>query len=297
MPLFGELVGIIELSTKDFRVKILKDCLMNQSTRLILQSCESNDPEKQFQAVLQVEDLDLIEAIPILIKLLSSGDIHVRSASVSALTSLGSSQANSIAPVFVEHLDDSDELIRCDLIDALAELCYEPSIETLLLLLNSDPSYLVRATAAEALADIAQVGDDKVLKELEKSLNDDCEAVRSYSAYAIGLIGSDKYLTIIKDYVAKEESIKVKAKLFAAAYRLGDENSIKGLLNLLRGKDEESIFVVVNTFKQLAEEIPPKSLTSYAILIEKKLSLTQQRFPSLANEVNTTLEMINLINS
>lgn len=250
---------------------------MNKTVRLILQDCESNDPEKQFQAILQVEDLNLIEAIPTLTKLLSSSDTHVRSAAISALTSLGADQAESIAPIFVEQLNDPDELIRCDLLDSLAQFKYEPAMEEVIVLLHSDPSYLVRASAAETLEDIAEVKNPNALKALKQSLkNDSHESVRTYSASALGVLGGSEELDTIEEYIKEEDSIKVRAKLFAAGCRLGNKSLVENLLSILKEEDEEIVFFAINTIKYLIEELPPQSFDSHAALIRDELLRVQK---------------------
>ncbi|KAF3888021.1 MULTISPECIES: HEAT repeat domain-containing protein [Nostocales] len=263
----------------------------------LLEDCLSGDPSRQTPAILKLQDLKAYEAVPILVELLSSYESNIRGLAVQTLGWLGDEEIQTVGPALMKMLADSEELVRSEAVDALATLDYKQAIEAIKSLLRSDSNWIVRASAAEALGDLAEVGDSEVLAELELALNDPIEPVRAYSACAIGLLGTQEILPKLDVYFLSEESLDTKAEILAARYRLGVRNDLTELLKLLEGADDHLVCVILNILGDLVQRKVPVTLADDALQIRQILTGIAQSFPihqGHAEKVIARLEAVEL---
>lgn len=264
----------------------------------LLEDCLSGEPSRQAPAIMKLQELEAYEAVPILIELLAPPVRNIRGCAIEALGWLGYEDSESIGHLLLNILNDSDELIRSDTFDALARLEYKPAVEAARDLLKNDPDWVVRASAAEALADIACIGDSETLADLESALNDPIEPVRSYAACSIGLLGTptSELLDKLEMYFVLEEDLATKAEILGAKYRLGCNGDLQKLLQLLSGADELLVSNIFNILEDLTERQIPKSLTKYLSDIEKALRQAIQSFPIFRNQAEEIIAQLKSIN-
>lgn len=263
----------------------------------LLEDCRSGDPSRQTPAIMKLQDLEAYEAVPTLVELLTSPEWNIRGLAVEALGWLGDEEIETVGPALVKMLADSEELVRSDAVDALATLDYTPAIEPIKSLLRSDSDWVVRASAAEALGDLAEVGDSEVLAELELALDDPIGPVRGYSACAIGLLGTQEILPKLEVYLSSEESLATKAEILVARYRLGIRDDLTKLLKLLEDADEHLTGIILNILRDLAERKVPPTLADDAPQILQILTAIAQSVSihrNHAEQVIVQLEAVEL---
>ncbi|MFB2918170.1 MULTISPECIES: HEAT repeat domain-containing protein [Aerosakkonema] len=245
----------------------------------LLEDCRSGNPSRQTPAIMKLQEKEAYEAVPTLVDLLTSPEQNIRGLAVTALGWLGDEEIETVGPALVRMLADPEDLVRSDAVDALATLDYIPAIEPIKSLLRSDSDWVVRASAAEALGDLAEVGDSEVLAELELALDDPIGPVRSYSACAIGLLGTQEILPKLEVYFSSEEYLNTKAEILAARYRLGIRDDLTKLLKLLQSADEHLVGVILNILRDLAERKVPLTLALDAPQIRQILTAIAQSCP------------------
>jgi HEAT repeat protein len=265
--------------------------------RELLEDCRSGDSSRQTLAIMKLQDFKVHKAVPILIELLTSPEENIRGLAVEALGWLGEEKKETVGPVLVRMLADSEERVRADALDALGRLQYKPAIEEVLSALTKDPEWLVRVSAAEALANLAEVGDLKILEGLEQALSDPIEPVRAYAACTLGILGTPKIIPKLQNYFELEESLDTKAEILAAQYRLGKQNALYPLLELLENADELLVEVILNILGDLADRKTPLILAEDSSIICKSLTKVAPKFFTEryhAEQVITQLKKLSL---
>ena len=99
-------------------------------TQLINDS-QSGDPTKQNAAIFALNELEAVEAIPVLIDLLlSDPDKTVRANTAFILKLLGDQQPRpeALGPALLKALDDDDEKVRTGAAESLGYLQYLPRL-------------------------------------------------------------------------------------------------------------------------------------------------------------------------
>lgn len=260
----------------------------------LIDKCKSGVPQEQVMAIHRLGDHHAYSAAPTLVKLLQSPDAVVRSTAAQYLGLLGSKDPEHVGPALLRALDDGEAIVRAEIVDALASLGYLPGLEKIKALLIQDPDALVRACAAEALGDL---GNQEVLPELELSLTDDDESVRAYAANAIGLLGSVRLLPKLQQYAEQASSLRVKAEMLGAKYRLGESGEIKRILGLLQNSDEDLSTNILNMLDDFTEREIPSSLVADAPDIIEALTGLAKRLPRLKPDVTSLSERLLLLTS
>ena len=241
---------------------------------------------------MKLEELEAYEAVPVLMELLASPEYNIRMLAVEALGCLGEEKVDRVGPALIKMLTDPEELVRAEAVDALARLHHKPAKQSIINLLRDDSDWLVPASAAEALPDVAEVGDPEVLAELESAMNDTIEPVCSYAACSIGLLGTPETLPTLRVYLMSEPCLSTKAELLAARYRLGDRNDLSRLLQLLDNAQEHLISVVLNILADIVEREVPENLAADAYRIRASLVKVTQSFPSYLNHVDQIIAQL-----
>lgn len=271
---------------------------MNETTvKCLLEDCRSNEPGKQALAIMKLQDLEAFEAVPTLIELLDSPEANVRERSVEALGWLGNKDKEVVGSALITMLDDSDDMIRNEVVEALARLEYTPALEKVKYLLRHDSDWVVRASAAEALSDLAEVGNSEVVAELELALDDPVEPVRSYAACSIGLLGAPtpELLNTLQMYLSSEEYLATKAEILAARYRLGVREDLLKLLQLLNNDDQHLTGILLTILEDLTERKVPETMIEDLPSVQNALIQVPRSFPIFSNHVEKIIVQLESI--
>lgn len=260
-----------------------------QTIDRLLDDCGSDDPALQAEAVIELVDAKAYEAAPQIVRLLTSADPDIRSTAAYALGYLGTQELETVGPALINSLADPEVIVRSDAVEALGGLRYTPATPYIKSLLQNDTDPLVRASAAEALGEL---GDNQALETLEHSLLDSDESVRAYAAISIGLLGTPQLLPKLEIYLKSEHSLRVKAELLGARYRLGAREDLKKLLSLLDNADEDLATCILNLLADLTERKVPPTLANDALEFRQSLSAMQERFPILSTHVEQILAQL-----
>lgn len=242
--------------------------------------CRTGTAEEKCRAIVDLEDLEAREALPVLIELVSSSDDGVRANVAAALGKLGS--CDTAAPSLMMLLDDADALVRVNASQSLGELRCNEGAHRLRSLLVSDPDPLVRLQAAETLGVLR---DRASLPSLVDSLRDPDEGVRTYAAKALGQLGVKDAILELQAHAGMEPSPLVKASLLGALYLLGDEAVLAPLLNLVDGVDDRSASTLLNTAAQWV-------LPQHTALLRSKLEAIARTRPGLVAEAESLLRRL-----
>jgi HEAT repeat protein len=264
----------------------------------ITNDCQSSDIDKQVAAIWAIRDSKILEAAYNLIPLFSSEDSDIRILAVGAFADeLRGADSEKIGPALIPMLQDPENLIRGDAIDALANLQYAPALEYVIYSLRSDTDWVVRATAAQAIPYLAEIDDALALEALESALKSDpYDSVRSYAANSIGLIAtpSPDWIKKLTYYFDVEESDDTKADILGARYRLEDSANLGDLLiGLLEDSDEQLFRVILTVLEDLLEDTNiPEQLIKDAPRLHEKILEKAPSFPIEKSHVKEVIEMM-----
>ncbi len=254
-----------------------------QTVEILLDNCDSDNLSRQAEAIIDLVDARVYEAVPKIINLLNSTEVAIRSNAVYALGYLGIEEVETVGPALMPLLKDPEELVRSETVEALGELSYTPAVAPIENILRNDPSALVRASAAETLG---YLGEAKAIATLELSLLDpnEDEAVRCYASNAIGLLGTPQLLPKLENYLNSELPLSLKAELMGARYWLGAKEDIAKLVDLLDNADENLATIILNILTDLTEREEPPALAKDAPDLERVLRAIANRFPFTGNQ-------------
>jgi HEAT repeat protein len=260
-----------------------------QKIEILLDNCDSNNLSRQAEALIDLVEARVYEAVPKILKCLNSTSVAIRSNAVYALGYLGIEEVETVGSALMPLLKDPEELVRSEAVEALGDLNYTPAIEAIEHLLRKDPSALVRASAAETLG---YLGKARSIETLEISLLDACEdeAVRCYAANAIGLLGTPQLLPKLKKYLELDLPLSVKAELLGATYWLGAPENLAKLVDLLEKADEDFADRILTILTDLKEREPAPNLAKDAPDLEKVLRAIGLRFPLMRHQAEAILE-------
>ncbi|MDB9505987.1 HEAT repeat domain-containing protein [Microcystis aeruginosa CS-338/01] len=146
---------------------------------------------------------------------------------------LGLTKSNQVVNELNQALKDSDEDVRGNAVEALAEIGTETAIAGLLKALK-DSYFSVRWKAAEALG---KIGSETVIPGLLKALEHSDEDVRRKAAEALGKIGSETAIPgLLK--ALEDSDWYVRSNAAEALGKIGSEIAIPGLLKALKDSDK-----------------------------------------------------------
>lgn len=256
--------------------------MTHESIEQLLKRLEVESPSSQTAVIQQLVERRTVASVPALIRLLHSPSVAVRSVAAYGLGQLGSGQTAVAGPALLDGLEDSDELVRCEAVDALQQLNYAPAIARILGLLRNDPDATVRASAAEALGELC---DEEVIGQLEGSLSDGDESVRAYAAAAIGWAGTQRHLPVLAATLQHESSPRVRGELLAATYRLGHRDAAATLAHLIEAADEDVAVALLNVLDDLVGRRVSPFLPLDAAMFLRALRAVAERIPILEAQV------------
>ena len=144
---------------------------------------------------------------------------------------------------------------------------------------------LVRASAAESLASYQ---DATILPELEQVLQDPREEVdvQVYAARSFGLLADAASRPALDALIAVgRKEPQLRAALLAAGYRLGAQQYLDPLLDLLTRANETESWALLNTVQDLVESDPPSTLAADSARIRAALRTMVLRWPLTSKQV------------
>lgn len=263
----------------------------------LIADCYSGDPSKQCSAIFELQELENSDAIPALLHMLNSPEWNIRGLTVETLGQPGYGDSETTGFRLVQMLADPEELVRDEVVNALARLNYVPALSLICSLLENEPDWIVRASAAEALGDLAKAGDVETLNALKIALTDSVGAVRDYAVSSIGILGTSEFLPILKNYSDAEEDARSKAEASIAMYRLGDHEQLKVFLKLINDEDEFLIEVALNIIGDLTNRRVPEHLSLDLPLLKEFLLKVGQLFPLVQKHAKEILDSLEVLES
>jgi HEAT repeat protein len=224
----------------------------------LLNELRSSDPERQWPALVKLEELRDPVAIPEVLPLLSSSDEMVRWNSVEALGALNDAELRPVAQALMLVLNDPDESVRNAAVEALMPLALPAAKEPIRNILRHDPYWVARASAAEALS---WFEDLELIDDLQQALEDEEPIVQMYAACSLGMMATPTILPALERALVMSNDLRVKGELIIATYRLGAPDSLRRLLKLIEYIDQEfEGIAILNMLQFLIEWNPPASL-------------------------------------
>ena len=212
-----------------------------QEIDALLALCRTGSAEEQCRAIVDLEEMRALEAVPVLLGLVSSRDEGVRANVAVALGKLGSCE--SVTPALLSLLEDPEALVRVNAVQSLGDLRCTECAPRLRQVLTSDPEPLVRLQAAETLGTLK---DRAALPSMMSALRDPDEGVRAQAAEALGQLGEHVAIPELSTLLATERSPLGRASLLGALYQLGDETALALLLDEVEGVDDQTAATVLN---------------------------------------------------
>lgn len=197
------------------------------------QAYQANDESELHHAVMELEESDATEAVPILITLLASPDDSIRSCAVYMLGKIAPIGDTEIGAKIVPLLKDKDDVIRAEAAEAIGLLEIGAASPDLIAALQSDPDELVRVCAAESLGYIFHHAPDQICNALVESLRDTDGLVRGYAADSLTHADPARVLAPIQERLDGEDYPYYQAWLLQAMIRLGEHQKIPALLDTL----------------------------------------------------------------
>lgn len=227
----------------------------NSSIEGLLKKLNSRNPNLQILAINKLQELNAQEAVKHIIEVgLSSENDRVRDKSIEALEQLGNNESQIVCFSLIKLLNDPEELIRSNTLDALAKLECISAIPVIQSLLHHESEWLVRVSAIEALVQLSEDDNLSIFKDFELALNDSNEIVRGYAAWGIGLFGRKELLPQLQKRLTLEKCLTTKIDILATKYRLGIKEDMKNLLKIIGESDENSVRKILNVLEELIED-------------------------------------------
>lgn len=232
--------------------------------RTLISQCEHGDAQAKIEAMIALKDENARQAVPCILPLLADVDEDVRGTAARVLGQLGDAHVEQIGPALQALLSDTNDSTRNHAAESLGRLRYVRARSALERMLLHDDYWVARASAAEALGEL---GEPDALAALEAALGDEEDPVRSYAAHAVGRLGGEAQLPVIRRRLAVEAEPGARADLLAVALRFGDQSAFDELLDLIKGVDAEFAYDMFRVVDDLmSERIPAEVLTRAAEL-------------------------------
>lgn len=146
---------------------------------------------------------------------------------------MGLSRNEKVVPVIASYLQDPDDRVRADAVEALTDAGVEYVVELVRPLLT-DFNNRVRANTAKGLWKLGGVG---VLQTLRQMLSEPDKWMRASACYALGEIGVFQVIEILLPAMSDPEP-DVRINAARALARTGDETAITAVFDLARNRAE-----------------------------------------------------------
>ncbi|MTJ53645.1 HEAT repeat domain-containing protein, partial [Anabaena sp. UHCC 0253] len=132
---------------------------------------------------------------------------------------------------------------------------------------------------------LGDLGQEEAITAIFAALVDPDESVRAYAANSIGLLGTPTLLPKLAAHIKSESSLRVKAELLGARYRLGAKEDIHLFLDLLDNADEDMATTLLNILADLIDRKQPLYLSESSFSISEVLTKLSDIFPMLSPQV------------
>ncbi|MBU1108293.1 MAG: HEAT repeat domain-containing protein [Candidatus Riflebacteria bacterium] len=228
----------------------------------------SIDYEDRLAGVMEIKSANLAQYKDQLIKMLDTEEhAFVRAALISSLKLFIDKQQAGILSHF---LNDPDNRVRSNTIEALEDLGVEESIPSLFSAL-SDPDNRIRAVAAKALQSF---GEEKVFTELKKMLHSPEEWMKGSAIYALSHIQAGEAIELLVEAVRVSTHADTRIKAIVALANYHDLTAWTFLRGL--GTNGEGVFkeTAIRSLKLMEEKfgLEPPTETMVTQLSEEKIA-------------------------
>jgi HEAT repeat protein len=268
--------------------------MSNAHIEQLIAECLSINLERQISAVIELNELKAYEAIPTLIELLNSPERNVRGLTAKALGEIGHKDLEIIAPRILNLLNDTDESVKLDAIEALKNLRYEPSIPYIKKIATSTSDELVKICSFEALSYLCEEEDSEIFNQMISTIEDPeaDETLATFAARVIGAVGNSESITKIRELILRENSDQVKANLLISSYRLGDREAIYNFFSLLDSSDEDSLELLLNVLEDLIVYDSPEIGSEDKEEIVRKMNSIMRRSPDMESFIHALISKL-----
>jgi len=257
----------------DFKHPIFDQLLEHLKLKKVL------DRVKALESLARVDDPRVIHAV---IKALSDKSPTMRSVAAELLGTMGKKEA--ITPL-TKTLDDSNKEVRMMAARSLGTLLRGKSIPLALINHLKDSDELVRIEVCESLG---AIGNRKALSPLWETIHDRSPLVRSYAAGAIGELGKKKDITRLEAELQKERSDTSRVGFYQALYNLGKTDAIVELFTLLQSPDYR---VRCATAKVLSSVVADESNASIILRVLRK-ALQQEPTVAAKDSIKSSISIV-----
>ena len=248
--------------------KLLKSTEEPATGEKIDEGLISTDYEDRLAAVMEIKAGKLAQYKDQLVKMLDTEEhAFVRAALISSLKLFIDKQQAGILSRF---LNDPDNRVRSNTIEALEILGVEESIPSLFSAL-SDPDNRIRAAAAKALQSF---GEEKVFAELKKMLDSPEEWMKGSAIYALSHIQAGEAIELLVEAARVSTHAETRIKAIVALANYHDSTTWAFLRGM--GTSGEGVFkeTAIRSLKLMEEKfgVEPPTETIVSQSTEEKLT-------------------------
>ncbi|MFI6042585.1 HEAT repeat domain-containing protein [Nocardia sp. NPDC051321] len=252
----------------------------------------SGDPERQVRALIEIIKLGDGTLLPDVFRLLDSTNTAVRGEAVRAIGYLGVEHVSEVGPVLLRLSTDPDDMVRDEAVEALGLVRYAPASKALIAILSNDESWIVRASAAEALGSYPGPESVRALERVVRDA-DEYDEVKAYAANALGRYADENLLRLLHSLMSDADNDpSVESALHLAAYRSGGQADVNWVLDHLAQADEEDTVRLLNWIEDLTRRPLPPTLAIDAPHIGAALTVAADRWPLYARQVAAILDKL-----
>ncbi|MGW4774131.1 HEAT repeat domain-containing protein [Nocardia sp. NPDC004278] len=240
--------------------------------------------------MIELRELGDGRAVADILPLVESRDIAVRSEAARAIGYLGATQVPVVGPVLLRMLSDYDEMVRNEAAESLGLVRYGPAVDVLVDLLRDDPSWIVRASIAEALGSYPGHGTAELVECVRDV--DEYGAVRRYAIDSLGRTGDLPRAEIfaLAEEFGRDEEIGPQVRI--VAYRVGDQSQLAEISREAAHMDREDSARLLNDIEYLLQPPIPPTLVADSARIKSMLDVVAMRWPLSSRHVKRISDML-----
>ncbi|MET7774039.1 HEAT repeat domain-containing protein [Nocardia sp. NPDC005366] len=262
-----------------------------ENEEAILSALASGDPEKQVQGLIQLIKNSDKRKLAHVLGLFDAEDEMVRSEAARAAGFLGGDDIEVVGPRLVRLLSDSDDLVRNEAAESLAKLRFLPAAPVLIERMRTDPEWIVRASAAEALGIYPEVSVAALVACVRET--DELIEVRRYAVHSLGMAGGylshDDAEILLRD-LGDDPDIGLQVRL--AAYRLGFGDQLDIVEHWSATVDEFQSSLLLNDFSTMLDRPRPPTLPRDRDRIRALVDVIALRWPREAVHANRVRQQL-----